>query len=78
MNPSHDEIANLKCPGCGGAMEKGFIAGHWIRLRWTLKARTKTIFAGEPLRARRDLLNAPTLEAARCNRCKLGVFTYDA
>ena len=77
MNSGHEEIAALNCPKCGSALEKGYIAGHWVRLRWTLQARTKTIFAGEPLRARRAWWNAPTLEAARCKRCKLGLFTYD-
>ena len=69
--------AGIRCPGCGGEMEPGYIAGHWIRLRWCAEPNTKTIFAGEPLKKKRDLWNAPTLEAKRCPRCKLGVFTYD-
>jgi hypothetical protein len=58
-------------------MERGFIAGQWTRLRWCKKEKTKTIFAGEPLKKKRDLWNAPTLIATRCLNCKLGLFIYD-
>lgn len=78
MTITHDDLADIPCPRCGGKMQRGFIAGHWTRLRWTLKARTKTIFAGSPLTRKRDWWNAPTLEASRCNHCKLGLFRYDA
>ena len=69
---------NTPCPTCGGQMDAGYIAGHWIRLRWCEEEKTKTIFAGEPLRKKRDIWNAPTLEALRCTRCKVGVFSYDS
>ena len=69
--------SEISCPKCGGALEPGYIAGHWTRLRWTAEEKTKTIFAGAPLKKKRDLWNSPTLEAARCPKCKLGVFVYD-
>jgi hypothetical protein len=58
-------------------MSHGYIAGHWVRLRWTDTDHTKTIFAGMPLRRNRSWLNAPSVEAVRCEVCKLGVFRYD-
>ena len=66
MAATSDELKRLHCPRCGGVMAHGYIAGHWIRLRWTLHANTKTVFAGTLLRLERDWLNAPTLEAVRC------------
>jgi len=67
----------MACPTCGGKMESGYIAGHWTRLRWTEKAKTKTIFAGQPLKKKVDLWNSPTLEALRCTGCGIGVFCFD-
>jgi len=67
----------MKCPKCGKEMSHGYIAGHWIRLRWTEKEKTKTIFAGKPLRKKLHGWNAPILEAVRCEDCKIGVFRYD-
>ena len=58
-------------------MSHGYIAGHWVRLRWTDRDDTKTILAGTPLRRSRSWLNAPSLEAMRCEQCRLGVFRYD-
>jgi hypothetical protein len=77
MPITHEELATMRCPSCGGPLEQGFIAGHWTRLRWTLKASTKTIFAGTPLKKKRDWWNAPTLDSTRCDQCKLGLFRYD-
>ena len=74
---AHEDIIDYKCPKCGGDMEFGYIAGHAIRLRWCEKEKTKTIFAGEPLRKKRDFWNAPTLIASRCVKCKIGIFAYD-
>ena len=73
----HEEIAGLDCPRCGGPLEYGFIAGHWIRLRWCLSEKTKTIFAGTRLKKKRDWWNAPSLKAGRCKACKIGLFIYD-
>ena len=73
----HTKIASFNCPQCGGQMDRGFIAGHWIRLRWCTQEKTKTIFAGEPLKKKRDFRNAPTVAATRCPNCKLGLFVYD-
>ncbi len=73
----HEELAGLACPKCGGALEYGYIAGHWIRLRWCLKEKTRTIFAGTPLKKKRDWWNAPSLKAGRCKTCKIGLFVYD-
>jgi hypothetical protein len=74
---SHKEITDFGCPKCGGYLEFGYIAGHWIRLRWCKMEKTKTIFSGSPLRKKRDLWNSPTLIAGRCDKCKIGIFTYD-
>jgi hypothetical protein len=70
-------IEELKCPRCGGMLTHGYIAGHWFRLRWVDKPHTKTIFAGKPLRKKLDWWSAPMVEAARCDRCKVGIFVYD-
>lgn len=72
-----NDLTRFKCPQCGGNLEIGYIAGHWIRLRWCIKEKTKTIFAGTPLKKKRDWWNSPTVTAARCDKCKLGLFTYD-
>ncbi len=74
---TYKEISEFKCPKCGSDMEFGYIAGHWTRLRWCETEKTKTVFAGTPLRKKRDLWNAPTLIASRCIKCKIGIFTYD-
>ena len=74
---AHEQLQEFACPKCGGRMQPGYIAGHWTRLRWCEEAKTKTIFAGTPLRKKRDLWTAPTLEAVRCSNCQLGVFVYD-
>jgi len=76
MTATSGELQRLHCPRCGGVMMHGYSAGHWIRLRWTLRAKTRTVFAGTPLRRGRDWLNAPTLEAVRCEQCRIGVFRY--
>ena len=73
---SSEELKAMKCPKCGNPMSHGYIAGHWVRLRWTEKEKTLTIFAGKPLRKEIDLLHSPTLEAVRCETCKIGVFRY--
>ncbi len=65
------------CPKCGKEMSHGFITGKGAGLRWSEKEKTKAIFAGTRLRKITDWWNAPTLEAARCEECKLGVFRYD-
>lgn len=72
-----DELKQMECPSCGKLMTHGFVAGHWTRLRWVSNDKSKTIFAGSPLRKKVDWLNAPTLEAVRCQQCKIGVFRYD-
>jgi uncharacterized protein (UPF0212 family) len=40
----HEEIAGLACPKCGAALEYGFIAGHWVRLRWCFSEKSKNDF----------------------------------
>ena len=70
-------IEEQKCPSCSGPLEHGYIVGHWFRLRWTRKEKTYTIFAGKPLKKKADWWHAPTVEAARCDRCKIGIFIYD-
>jgi len=72
------ELKSLTCPKCGQTMNYGFIAGHWFKLRWVETNNTKTIFAGIKLRKKLDSLwSAPTIEAVRCQRCKIGIFRYD-
>ena len=71
------KVEDQKCPYCGGSLEHGYIAGHWFRLRWVKKDKTKTVFAGKPLSKKIDLWNSPVLEAARCDDCKIGIFLYD-
>ncbi len=74
---SSDELKETRCPKCNGLMSHGYLAGHWIRLRWTEEEKTKTIFSGKALRKKIDLWNSPTLEAVRCEECKIGIFRYD-
>ena len=74
---SHEQLSKHKCPQCGGDMETGYIAGHWIRLRWCETENTKTILAGTPLRKKRDWINAPSVEATRCDKCGVGMFSFD-
>ena len=73
----HKNISSYSCPECGGRLDKGYITGHWTRLRWCVEENTKTIFAGTPMRKERAWWNAPALEAARCAKCKIGIFVYD-
>ena len=70
-------LKGMQCPSCGSPMSHGYIAGHWFRLIWTEKERTLTVFAGPALRRKIDFWNAPTVEAMRCEKCKIGVFRYD-
>ncbi len=58
-------------------MSHGYITGHWFRLRWNTNDKTKTVFAGTPLRKNIDWRNSPSIEALRCESCKLGIFRYD-
>ncbi|MHC4453210.1 MAG: PF20097 family protein [Planctomycetota bacterium] len=67
----------MTCPKCDKKMSHGYIAGHWIRLRWVDKPNTKTIFSGNVLRKNINWWTAPNLEAVRCEDCKIGVFRYD-
>ena len=77
-NPvNSQDLKELSCPKCNKKMSHGYIAGHWVKLRWTKTEKTKTIFAGQKLRKTLDFLNSPTLEAVRCEDCKIGVFRYD-
>ena len=74
---SSEELKKMKCPKCGEEMSHGYITGKGAGLRWTEKEKTKTLFAGSKLRKKIDWWNAPSLEAARCAECKIGVFRYD-
>ncbi len=78
MSNSKIILKEQKCPSCGKPMDHGYIAGHWIRLRWVKEAKTKTIFTGEPLSRKVDFWNAPVVEAVRCEDCKTGIFIYDS
>lgn len=79
MNNLSDSVAlkQMRCPKCGNPMSYGYITGQGMGLRWTIKEKTKTIFAGKKLRKKIDWWNAPTVEAVRCEACKIGVFRYD-
>ncbi len=70
-------LKEIKCPSCCGSMTHGYIAGHWIRLRWTKMEKTYTIFAGDNMRRKITWSSAPTIEAVRCEECKIGIFRYD-
>jgi len=77
-NPTNsEELKQLKCPKCGKDMSHGYLTGQVARLRWTEKEKTQTIFAGKTLRKKIDWWHAPSLEAVRCQDCKIGVFRYD-
>lgn len=69
-------LTDLCCPRCGRPMEHGYLAGHWFPIRWTTNPKSITIFEGKPLQ-RMNFWCAPSLEAARCPVCKLGVFTFE-
>ena len=72
------ELKQMACPSCGEPMNYGFIAGHWFNLRWVESNRTMTVFAGTSLRKKlNSIWYSPTVEAVRCQRCKIGVFRYD-
>lgn len=70
-------LKGMKCPNCGESMSHGYIAGHMTRLRWTEQERTQTIFSGSTLRKKIYWWGAPTVEAMRCEHCKVGIFRYD-
>ncbi len=72
-----DELKALECPTCQQPMSHGYIAGHWFRLRWLDRPTSKTIFSGEVMRKKISWVNSPSLEAVRCQGCKLGVFRFD-
>ena len=72
-----EELREIGCPNCDKKMSHGYLAGHWVRIRWVDRPDTKTVFAGETLRKKMDWWNSPNLEAVRCEDCKLGVFRYD-
>ncbi len=81
MNAEHptssDELKAMTCPQCGGPLQAGYITGHWFMLRWNTTNKTKTVFAGEKLRPKSDSAwSAPSIEAVRCENCKLGLFRY--
>ncbi|HPE69936.1 MAG TPA: PF20097 family protein [Thermotogota bacterium] len=73
-----EELQQMKCPRCGGLMDHGYIAGHWFKLRWVQTNHTKTVFAGSSLRKKLDSAwSSPTIEAVRCDKCKIGIFRFD-
>ncbi len=78
------ELAALRCPNCGGAIESGFLLGQHSRLRWSAENPGITILQGVPLAVRPKrfwlskefLFRSPNLPAARCPNCKIGLFAY--
>lgn len=78
------ELAALRCPTCGGTVESGFLLGHYTRLRWSAETPGMTILQGVPLAerpkrfwlSREFLFRTPSLPAARCTACKIGLFGY--
>jgi len=74
---SSDGLGELKCPRCGCVMCHGYVVGRLGRLRWAEREKTYTVFAGQPLRRTFSWWSAPTVEAMRCEVCKMGVFRYD-
>lgn len=84
-NPEQDvELTALRCPSCGGTVESGFLLGHYTRLRWSAETPGMTILQGVPLAerpkrfwlSREFLFRSPNLPAARCPKCKIGLFAY--
>jgi hypothetical protein len=39
-----EELMEMPCPRCGPPMDNGYIAGHWLKLRWVETSSTKTMF----------------------------------
>jgi hypothetical protein len=57
-------------------MTPGYIAGKGL-LTWTEKEKPKFVFPSRNLKKKIDWWSAPTLEAAKCDTCKIGIFRYD-
>ena len=67
----------LICPRCGGAMTRGFINAGKGPMRWVLDPKENaTIFGGDHLVKQHWLCGRHVVPAARCEQCKVGVFTY--
>jgi hypothetical protein len=70
------DLKAMKCPVCSGEMVHGYVTGKGPSLIWTEKEKTQTIFAGTNLRSKLSWWHAPTVEAMRCETCKIGIFRY--
>ena len=70
------DLEQAKCPSCGGPLEQGYLHGHWWRIRWSPKKRKFWAFTGEPV-GKGGLWAAPSVKAARCTRCGIGLFSCD-
>lgn len=73
------------CSVCGGELQHGHLIGKQNRIRWSLSPKGVTIFHGVPLMRYqqgfwprwRQMLYAPSIEAARCLKCQIVVFRYN-
>jgi hypothetical protein len=75
MEPIADE--ELSCPRCAAPMTRGFVNAGRGPLRWVLTPKeNKTVFGGDHLVKQHWVWGRHVMPAARCERCKLGIFAY--
>ena len=68
----------MSWPVRGQTMARGFINAGKGPLRWVLDPKeNKTIFGGDRLVKQQWVWGRHVVPAARCESCKVGVFTYD-
>jgi uncharacterized protein (UPF0212 family) len=69
-----DEV--MKCPKCGGELEKGFLISN-ESLFWDTKThKFFAEFSGEILASKSTRITFQNLEPYRCKNCKLVIFEY--
>jgi hypothetical protein len=80
-----NDMGFSKCQFCGNTLSRGYLLGKQNRIRWSITEKGMTVFHGVPLIKRRKgfwfnrkfWLYAPCIPAARCEKCKIVLFTYD-
>ncbi len=80
-----DDIKYSKCSNCGGKLTHGYLLGKHSRIRWSISRKGMTVFHGVPLNilkkgfwcSWKNWLYAPSLPAAKCEKCRTVLFTYD-
>ena len=67
----------LTCPRCGDRMDRGDLNAGKGPLRWVSRPdQHATVLGGELLAPRKLLWGRRVVPAARCERCRVGSFTY--